>query len=131
MDFLKNAAGQLGQQGQGQQQPQDGQQQQQQQQGGGGGIGGLVAGLAGGGNLGDKLNSMGGGGAQGEANEDYLDKGVDLVQQHVLGQGPQDNETAPEQMKDEVISDMIRDRYKQTTGKEFFIADKEQKFGGL
>lgn len=25
--------------------------------------------------MGDKLNSMAGGGAQGEANEDYLDKG--------------------------------------------------------
>ncbi|GMK56638.1 hypothetical protein CspeluHIS016_0304780 [Cutaneotrichosporon spelunceum] len=131
MDFLKNAASQLGQQQQQQQQPQDGQQQQQQQQGGGGGLGGLVAGLAGGGNLGDKLNSMGGGGAQGEANEDYLDKGVDLVQQHILGEGPQDNETAAEQMKDEVISDMIRDKYKGVTGKDFPIPDKEQKFGGL
>lgn len=35
-------------------------------------IGGLTSG---GGNLGDKLNGMAGGGAQGEANEDYLDKG--------------------------------------------------------
>jgi hypothetical protein len=36
----------------------------------------VVSGLTSGqGNLGDKLNSMGGGGAQGEANEDYLDKG--------------------------------------------------------
>ncbi|CAK9783387.1 hypothetical protein CC85DRAFT_282124 [Cutaneotrichosporon oleaginosum] len=128
MDFLKNAAGSLGQQGQ--QQPQEGQQQQQQQQGGGG-LGGLVSGLTSGGNIGDKLNSMGGGGAQGEANEDYLDKGVDMVQQHVLGQGPQDNESAAEQAKDEIMSDMIRDRYKGMTGSDFPIADKEQKFGQM
>jgi len=29
--------------------------------------------------MGDKLNSMAGGGAQGEANEDYLDKGESSV----------------------------------------------------
>jgi len=46
-----------------------------------------------------------------------------------MGQGAQDNETAAEQAKDEVISDMIRDKYKATTGKDFFIPDKEQKFG--
>jgi hypothetical protein len=46
-----------------------------------------------------------------------------------MGAGPQDNENAAEQAKDEVISDMIRDKYKTATGKEFFIADKEAKYG--
>lgn len=39
-------------------------------------LGSTISSLSSGGNLGDKLNSMGGGGAQGEANEDYLDKGM-------------------------------------------------------
>lgn len=33
--------------------------------------------------------------------------GVDLVQEHVFGQGPQDNESALEQAKDEQISDCM------------------------
>lgn len=76
-----------------------------------------------GGGWGEKLNSMAGGGKASEKNEDYLDKGlsapclvcetvanmdlqgVDFVQERVLGQGPQDNESAFEQAKDEQISD--------------------------
>jgi hypothetical protein len=34
--------------------------------------------------------------------------GVDFVQEKFLGQGPQNNESAMEQMKDEQISDFIR-----------------------
>lgn len=56
--------------------------------------------------------------------------GVDIVQERFMGQGQQSNETAAEQAKDEVISDMIRDKYKGMTGSDFPIADKEQKFGG-
>lgn len=59
----------------------------------------------------------------------WLGKGVDWVQEHVLGQGPQDNESAVEQAKDEQISDFIRDKYKNTTGSDFPIADKDKKFG--
>ncbi|KAF4470277.1 DNA damage-responsive 48 [Fusarium albosuccineum] len=77
----------------------------------------------------DKINGMAGGGAQGEKNEDGLDKAVDFVQEKVLGQGNQGNESAAEQAKDEAISDFIRDKYKDTTGKEFFVADKDKKFG--
>ncbi|GAB7359244.1 hypothetical protein MBLNU230_g5901t1 [Neophaeotheca triangularis] len=55
------------------------------------------------GGIGDKLNSAAGGGKASEKNEDYLDKGIDFVQDKVLGQGPQDNESALEQAKDEQI----------------------------
>jgi len=88
----------------------------------------------------DKINSMAGGGQQGEKNEDYLDKGmaasilhldqrlttigVDFVQEKVLGQGDQSNESAVEQAKDEQISDFIRGKYKDTTGKDFPVEDK-------
>ena len=51
--------------------------------------------------------------------------GVDYVQQY-MGQGDQSNESAVEQAKDEQISDFIRGQYKSTTGKEFFVADKER-----
>ncbi|RSL55181.1 hypothetical protein CEP53_007180 [Fusarium sp. AF-6] len=77
----------------------------------------------------DKINGMAGGGAQGEKNEDGLDKAVDYVQEKFLGQGDQSNESAAEQAKDEAISDFIRDKYKESTGKEFFIEDKDKKFG--
>ena len=81
----------------------------------------------------------------GEAKEDYLDKGsfsvhffslplvsplssslagVDWVQEHVMGQGPQNNESAAEQFKDEQISDFIRGQYKGATGSEFPVKDK-------
>ena len=42
--------------------------------------------------------------------------GVDLVQEKLLHKGPQDNESAFEQAKDEKISDFVRDKYKSTTG---------------
>ncbi len=51
------------------------------------------------------------------------------MQQNVLGQGAQDNESAIEQAKDEKISDYIRSTYKNTTGKEVPIKDKETRFG--
>ncbi|KAL7938347.1 hypothetical protein V8C35DRAFT_150142 [Trichoderma chlorosporum] len=77
----------------------------------------------------DKMNNMAGGGAQGEKDEDMLDKAVDLVQEYVLGQGDQSNESAAEQAKDEAISDYVRDKYKDTTGSDFPIKDKEKKYG--
>ncbi|KAK1539924.1 uncharacterized protein CCOS01_01238 [Colletotrichum costaricense] len=77
----------------------------------------------------DKLNGMAGGGRESEKQEDGLDKAVDFVQEKVLGQGPQDNESAAEQAKDEQISDFIRGQYKNTTGKEFPIEDKDKKYG--
>ncbi|RMZ92665.1 hypothetical protein DV736_g123, partial [Chaetothyriales sp. CBS 134916] len=79
--------------------------------------------------LGDKLNSAAGGGKESEKDEDLLDKGVDLVQEHILHQGPQDNESAIEQAKDEQISDFIRDKYKSATGSEIPIKDKPTKLG--
>ena len=99
----------------------------------------------------DKVNNFAGGGQQGEKNEDALDKGecspsleykisqkrppfdiasaVDMFQEKVLGQGDQSNESATEQAKDEAISDFIRDKYKETTGKDFPIEDKDRKYG--
>ncbi|ETS79700.1 hypothetical protein PFICI_09553 [Pestalotiopsis fici W106-1] len=74
----------------------------------------------------DKLNGMAGGGKESEKNEDALDKGVDWVQEHVLGQGDQSNESAAEQAKDEQISDFIRGQYKKTTGSDMPIKDKER-----
>jgi hypothetical protein len=55
--------------------------------------------------------------------------GIDFVQEKFLGQGPQDNESAVEQAKDEQISDFIRKQYKSGTGKEFPVADKETRLG--
>lgn len=55
--------------------------------------------------------------------------GVDFVQEKFLNQGPQDNESAIEQAKDEQISDFIRNKYKSTTGTDFPIKDKETRFG--
>ncbi|KKP00074.1 hypothetical protein THAR02_07834 [Trichoderma harzianum] len=77
----------------------------------------------------DKMNSMAGGGAQGEKNEDMLDKAVDFVQEKFMGQGDQSNESAAEQAKDEAISDFIRDKYKDTTGSDFPIKDKDRQYG--
>lgn len=54
---------------------------------------------------------------------------VDFVQEKFLGGGDQSNESAAEQAKDEAISDAIRDQYKSATGNEFFVADKDKKFG--
>ncbi|KAL0937816.1 uncharacterized protein CTRU02_207547 [Colletotrichum truncatum] len=77
----------------------------------------------------DKLNGMAGGGRESEKQEDGLDKAVDMFQEKVLGQGPQNNESAAEQAKDEQISDFIRKQYKGTTGKDFPIEDKDKKYG--
>lgn len=52
-----------------------------------------------------------------------------MFQEKVLGQGPQDNESAIEQAKDEQISDFIRGRYKGETGSDIPIKDKETRFG--
>ncbi|KAL6708755.1 hypothetical protein ACN47E_002451 [Coniothyrium glycines] len=81
------------------------------------------------GGIGDKLNSAAGGGRESEKNEDYLDKGVDFVQEKFLGQGAQDNESAVEQAKDEQISDFIRKQYKGATGSDIPIKDKETRLG--
>jgi hypothetical protein len=107
MDFLKNAAGQFSgnnnqQQGQQTQQGGSSNEGQQQSSGAGGFLGGLT----------NKLNGAAGGGVESEKNEDYLDKGVDYVQEKFMGQGPQDNESAVEQAKDEQISDYIRGQFK-------------------
>jgi hypothetical protein len=113
MDFLKNAAGQLGggnnnnnnnqQEGQQGSSSGGGEGHQEQQSGGGGGfLGGLTS----------KLNGAAGGGQESEKNEDYLDKGIDYVQEKYLGQGAQNNESAVEQAKDEQISDFIRGQFK-------------------
>lgn len=59
---------------------------------------------------------------------DYFYKGIDLIQERILHQGKQDNESAIEQAKDEVISDTIRKNYKNMTGKEFPIKDKPTRF---
>ncbi|KAI9052559.1 hypothetical protein LZ554_003902 [Drepanopeziza brunnea f. sp. 'monogermtubi'] len=81
------------------------------------------------GGLSNKLNSAAGGGKESEKNEDYLDKGIDYVQEKFMGQGAQDNESAVEQAKDEQISDFIRGQYKSATGKDIPIKDKETRFG--
>ncbi|CEH19387.1 hypothetical protein CBOM_06715 [Ceraceosorus bombacis] len=73
--------------------------------------------------LGDAINNAGGGGAEGERREDYLDKGIDIVQERFLNEGKQDNETAIDQQKDNFIADQIRDRYKTATGSDFPIKD--------
>ncbi|KAH8669683.1 hypothetical protein BGZ60DRAFT_408049 [Tricladium varicosporioides] len=131
MDFVKKFAGGLeNQQGQGQGQGQHQQNQgynqghnnQQQQGGSSSGGGGFFGGI------GNKLNEAAGGGKESEKNEDMLDKGIDFVQEKFLGQGPQDNESALEQAKDEKISDFIRDKFKQTTGKDIPIKDKPTRF---
>lgn len=46
-----------------------------------------------------------------------------------MGEGQQNNETAAEQAKDEMISDQIRGSFKSTTGTEIPIKDKETRFG--
>jgi GTPase Era involved in 16S rRNA processing len=62
------------------------------------------------------------------------------VQEKVLKQGPQDNESAAEQAKDRIIAEQIREQYKKATGKDMPFAEAERKaqeekksggFGGL
>lgn len=55
--------------------------------------------------------------------------GVDAIQQYVFKQGDQSNESAVEQAKDEQISDFIRNQYKNATGKDFPVKDKETNLG--
>lgn len=132
MDFVKNALG--GKSG-------TNNQNQQTQQGGSSSGGGFA----------DKLNEMAGGGRKGEANEDALDKGkiqfladaflgclygdsnlviaIDYAQEKFLGQGDQSNESAVEQMKDDQIAGFIRNQYKNATGSEFPIKEKNKKSG--
>ncbi|KAH0829659.1 hypothetical protein AYO21_10075 [Fonsecaea monophora] len=122
MDQLKGALSSFAGGNNEQQQKEGGSQQKASGSGSGSGSGNFLGGL------GDKLNSAAGGGKESEKNEDYLDKGVDFVQEKFLGQGPQDNESAIEQAKDEQISDFIRNQYKSATGKDFPVKDKETKF---
>ncbi|SPN99797.1 related to DNA damage-responsive protein 48 [Cephalotrichum gorgonifer] len=111
--------------------------QNQSNQSSGGGLAGQLGNLVGGqgqgnqsgGGIGDKLNNLAGGGQKGEKDEDLLDKAVDYVQEKYLGKGPQDNESAAEQAKDEQISDAIRKGYKSATGSDFPLQDKDKKFG--
>ncbi|KAI1800447.1 hypothetical protein F4811DRAFT_539222 [Daldinia bambusicola] len=109
MDFINKITGSKESE---EKKPSENQQQQQQESSSGG--------------IMDKLNSMAGGGKESEKNEDALDKGVDWVQEHILGQGDQSNESALEQAKDEQISDYIRDQYKKATGSDFPIKDKDR-----
>jgi hypothetical protein len=53
-----------------------------------------------------------------------LTLGVDFVQERVMGQGPQDNENAIEQAKDEQISDFVRNQVKGVAGKDYLGQDK-------
>ncbi|KAF2454981.1 hypothetical protein BDY21DRAFT_373834 [Lineolata rhizophorae] len=112
MDFVKNFGG-------GDKESSSSSSEQKKEESSGGFLGGI----------GDKINSAAGGGKESEKNEDMLDKGIDMFQEKVLGQGQQSNESAIEQAKDEKISDFIRDQYKSATGKDFPVKDKETKFG--
>ncbi|KAJ7580918.1 hypothetical protein C8J56DRAFT_896271 [Mycena floridula] len=66
------------------------------------------------------LEKMGlfGGGAAAEKKEDHLDKAVDFIQEHVLHQGSQKNESVLEQLKDKQIASAVRDQYEHLTGYE-------------
>ena len=49
---------------------------------------------------------------------------IDFVQEHILKQGDQSNESAVEQFKDEQISDAIRSAYRSVTGHDVPVKDK-------
>ena len=49
---------------------------------------------------------------------------IDWVQEHVLHQGQQSDESAAEQLKDEQISDFVRKEFKSVTGHEIPVKDK-------
>ncbi|KAF2474865.1 uncharacterized protein BDR25DRAFT_280457 [Lindgomyces ingoldianus] len=119
MDFVNKLTGGGEQKHQRQQRQQHQQSSSSEQKEGGGLFGGI----------GNKLNEAAGGGRESEKNEDMLDKGVDFVQEKFLGQGPQDNESAVEQAKDEQISDFIRKQYKGAMGSDLPVKDKETRFG--
>ncbi|KAK0722009.1 hypothetical protein B0T26DRAFT_700957 [Lasiosphaeria miniovina] len=80
---------------------------------------------SGSGNLLDKLHGLAGGGPESEKKEDGLDKGIDWVQEKLLKQGAQDNESAAEQAKDKLIAETIRDQYKKQFGNDFPIRDRD------
>ncbi|KAK3615289.1 hypothetical protein LTR56_026686 [Elasticomyces elasticus] len=114
MDFVKNLAGGNNNQNQGSNAPLDENLPTQSSKDSGGFLGGL----------GDKINGAAGGGQSSEKNEDYLDKGIDMVQSKFMGGGDQSNESAAEQAKDEAMSDYIRSSYKSATGSDIPIKDK-------
>ncbi|KAK4952038.1 hypothetical protein LTR10_009958 [Elasticomyces elasticus] len=114
MDFVKNLAGGNNNQNQGSNAPLDENLPTQSSKDSGGFLGGL----------GDKINGAAGGGQSSEKNEDYLDKGIDMVQGKFMGGGDQSNESAAEQAKDEAMSDYIRSSYKSATGSDIPIKDK-------
>ncbi|KAK4897635.1 hypothetical protein LTR27_004781 [Elasticomyces elasticus] len=114
MDFVKNLAGGNSNQNQGSNAPLDENLPTQSSKDSGGFLGGL----------GDKINGAAGGGQSSEKNEDYLDKGIDMVQSKFMGGGDQSNESAAEQAKDEAMSDYIRSSYKSATGSDIPIKDK-------
>ena len=118
MDALKNMAGMGNSSNENNNENPTSNTEQSSSGGGSGGGGGFLSGI------GDKINSAAGGGKESEKNEDYLDKGIDAIQQYGMGQGKQDNESAIEQAKDEQISDFIRGQYKSASGKEFPVEDK-------
>ncbi|KAJ7584123.1 hypothetical protein C8J56DRAFT_1028101 [Mycena floridula] len=66
----------------------------------------------------DKVTGLFGGGVAAEKKEDHLDKAVDFVQEHVLHQGSQKNESVLEQLKDKQIAGAVRDQYEHLTGHE-------------
>ena len=49
---------------------------------------------------------------------------IDFVQEQILKQGDQSNESAVEQFKDEQISDAIRSAYRSVTGHDVPVKDK-------
>lgn len=53
-----------------------------------------------------------------------MTSGIDFAQEKFMGAGPQNNESAIEQAKDEQISDFIRGQYKSNVGKDFPVQDK-------
>ncbi|EEB93422.1 hypothetical protein MPER_07923, partial [Moniliophthora perniciosa FA553] len=60
-----------------------------------------------------------------ERYEHHLDKAIDFVQEHVLKQGAQDDESHLEQWKDDRIASTIRSQYKNATGHEFPVKEKK------
>ncbi|KAF8155429.1 hypothetical protein B0H34DRAFT_713234 [Crassisporium funariophilum] len=74
----------------------------------------------------DKVSKSGHGGSPAHAGDqtkptggksDPLDKAIDMVQEHVLKQGSQKNESAAEQAKDQKLASGIRKLFKMLTGK--------------
>ncbi|KAL0577679.1 hypothetical protein V5O48_004327 [Marasmius crinis-equi] len=76
--------------------------------------------------FGEKLGSTLGLGKT-EQQEDHLDKTIDFVQEHVLRQGTQDNESQFERWKDDRIANAIRSQYESATGHEFPHKEEKKK----